>query len=95
VGLTLLARDLERMAARGEPLRYPGESLKTVAARLDLLVWISADPIKALAHLARRARGWRRHSALGRVAPPTLAPARRTLAPVLPQALPPAFADSS
>jgi hypothetical protein len=76
VGLILLARDLERMHQRGEPLRYPGESLATVAARLDLLVWISDDPIKALRHLGRRVRGPRRFIHHARVMPPTLTPPR-------------------
>jgi hypothetical protein len=95
VGLWLLAKDLDAMHARGERLRAPGESLATVAARLDLLVWISADPVKAWRHLARRVRGWRRGRSLGRVAPPSFAPARTRCAQLPSVFAAPAFADSS
>ena len=94
VGLWLLARGLARAHARGEKLRYPGESLDIVAARIDLEVWLSHDPHRALRHLARRARGHRRLR-LGRAAPPTFAPVRVWLAPLAVDTLTPAARDSS
>ena len=94
VGLWLLARGLARAHARGEKLRYPGESFATVAARIDLEVWLSHDPHRALRHLARQARGHRR-ARLGRAAPPTFAPARLWFAPVVAPDAAVAFADSS
>jgi len=63
-GPVVAGAGLAKDHARGAKLRYPGESLATVAARIDLLVWISDDPHKALRHLARTATGWRRAALL-------------------------------
>ncbi|MDX2233303.1 MAG: hypothetical protein NW200_02280 [Hyphomonadaceae bacterium] len=79
VQLFVFAYGLAEMCANGEKLRYPGESLATVAARIDLYAWIAFDPPAAARHLARRATGWRR-ARMGKRAPLSFAPARLWLA---------------
>lgn len=69
VQLFLFARGLEKMRARGKRLRYPGESLATVYARIDLMAWLAVDPFAALKHLGRRLRGQARVQCLSVLAP--------------------------
>lgn len=67
---------------RGGRLRYPGEDLATVAARIDMHAWMAFDPVAALKHLARRARGHRRMRCTA--VAPCSAPAREDNAPFRP-----------
>ncbi|MDX2235134.1 MAG: hypothetical protein NW200_11620 [Hyphomonadaceae bacterium] len=96
VQLWLLAHGLAEMQRDGERLRYPGEGLSVVAARIDLMVWLAFDPFAARRHLSRTARGWRR-ARLGKSAPPAFTPPHVPLARagVAPRACAVAFADSS
>ncbi len=94
VQLFLFARGLEKMRVRGKRLRYPGESLATVYARIDLMAWLAVDPFAALKHLGRRVRG-RLHAQCLNVLAPADAPMAVIGAPVACPLTPPAFTDSS
>ena len=94
VQLWLLAHGLADMHAEGGRLRYPGETLAVVAARLDLMAWLAFDPFAARTHLARGLRGWRR-ARLGAAAPPAMAPPASLVDTVAPVTLLPATADTS
>ena len=73
--LWLFAQGLSEMCARGERLRYPGESHATMAARIDLHAWLAFDPFAARKHLSRGFRGWKRARS-GAGAPPAFTPPR-------------------
>ena len=95
-GMRRFADLLGMVRQRGWLLRYDGEDEAIVAARIDKLDWIARDPVKAMRHLARRLRGWRRWRLGGQEAPVAWTP------PVLPQIAlmfalldPPAIVDSS
>jgi hypothetical protein len=93
-GLCNLVDNLMWMHRRGRRFWYPGESLATAAARVELVLWISQNPAKAHRHLALQLRGWKRarHAS---AAPPSHTPRRLWCAPPTPLALTPAFSDSS
>ena len=94
IGLCLMAWGLAQDHKKGCLLRYPGETLADVAARIDLYVWLAQDPRAALRHMARTSRGCQREM-LSKYAAPTFAAARTSLA-LLPLAdADVAFADSS
>jgi hypothetical protein len=93
-GLVTLVECLEWLRRRGRRLRAPGDSLETVAARIDLVVWIARTPTKALRHLALQLRGWKR-ARFGGVAPPAFGAVQTWLAPLVPAAVAPAITDSS
>ena len=94
VGLCLMAYGLAMDREAGCLLRYPGETLADVAARIDLYVWLAQDPYAARRHIARTARG-RQRVQLAHCAPPTFAAARAWLAPPAAGDADVAFADSS
>ena len=86
-GMRRFADLLGLVRRRGWVLRRDGEDDATVAARVDKLAWIARDPLKALRHLARRMRGWRRARRGAEVAPvswtpPVLAPIALAFAPL-------------
>lgn len=93
-GLFKFLYALQWMQKRRMLLRRPGESLATVAARIDLIVWIAHDPLAALRTRVRRMRGWKR-ARNGAVAPPTWGAVRLWLAPLLIIDSDVAIADSS
>jgi hypothetical protein len=93
-GLVTLMECLEWLRRRGRRLRAPGETLETVAARIDLIVWIARTPARAYRHLALQLRGWKR-ARFGGIAPPGFGAVRLWLAPLAARAPAPAFADSS
>lgn len=93
-GLRNLAENLEWLRKRGRQLRYPGESLDAVAARIERWVWISDDPLAALRHMARR-MGKRGRARYAMVVPPAWDAVRLWLAPTPAMAAPVAYADSS
>jgi hypothetical protein len=93
-GLRNLAENLEWLRRKGHKLRYPGESLAAVAARIERWVWISDDPLAALRHMARR-MGPRGRARYGMVVPPTWGAVRVWLAPAPAMAAEVAYADSS
>jgi len=93
-GLLNLVVNLKWMRKRGRKLRYRGESLDTVAARIRLIVWIAHDPVKALRYLAVRTRGWKR-ARQANVAPPAWGAVKLWLAPAPTPDAEVAFADSS
>ncbi len=68
------ARVARRWTERGNAIAYAGEDDATVARRIARMQWIAADPLKALRHLARRARGLLRARLCGASAPPSFMP---------------------
>ncbi len=67
-------RVLQGFAARGYALAYVGEDDATVEKRIARMEWIARDPVKALRHLMRLARGFMRARLGGAFAPPEGAP---------------------
>jgi hypothetical protein len=93
-GLRNLAENLAWLRKRGYKLRYPGESLAAVAARIERWVWISENPLAALRHMARRMRG-RSRARYAMVVPPAWGAVRLWLMPTPAMCADVAFADSS
>lgn len=76
-----VARQLERMKARGQALAYEGDDDATIAARIDRAAWIARDPVRALKHMVRRVRGLARLR-FAMVAPADFTPPRLACAPL-------------
>lgn len=93
-GLRNLARNLEWLRKGGYKLRYPGEGLDAIGARIARWVWISDDPLAALRHMARRMRG-RARARYAMVAPPVWGAVLLWLTPLAVHDGDVAFADSS
>lgn len=94
IQLHSVLRILLRWKARGRRLRQPGEDLETVRRRIDRIVWIARNPMRALRHMARCLRGLLRARNLmvvpGAWTPPASPPSQAFVAVVAP-----AGADSS
>ncbi len=67
------ARVARRWVARGYALAYEGEDDATVEKRIARMAWIARDPVKAMRHLVRQARGLLRARLGGHAAPPSFA----------------------
>jgi hypothetical protein len=77
------ARLAKTWMERGHALAYLGENDATVDARIARMEWIARDPVKALRHLARRARGFvRALKVCATVAPVSFAPPSLPTAPL-------------
>jgi hypothetical protein len=68
------ARLVAERARRGQPLAWWGEDADRVDARAARLEWIARDPVKAMRHLSRRARGLFRVRLCAEFAPLAFAP---------------------
>ena len=79
--LASVARQLERLKARGRALAYDGEDDAIIAARIDRAAWIARDPIAALKHMVRRQRGLLRLR-FAMVAPGSFTPPQLACAPL-------------
>ena len=78
-GIRRFADLLGMVRQRGWLLRYDGEDEAIVAARIDKLNWIARDPVKAMRHLARRLRGWKRWRLAAQEAPVSWTPPKLPL----------------